>query len=300
MKVIENTHIAVSDFTEGTKNVMWIDSLMRSPVGIDRVTDALGFTRRTVHAGKLRFPGMPCIRCDATTPTIDPNRWTIYRTTGTFPHNPSSFRCEMGGHAFTLGDLIAYYNPTKQKVRALLEKIGSHEPHLIRTYTAEYGDSSVTSKDAEAAAIEVLPAVHDCTVGLVGIDAPSLKIGRQIAGQCHDDLPWATVDVKPNAACDGLAPGAADRRRAVADDKPRKRSPIPNPEGPRVGRRCVPPSAHRGAEIMSFGHGFVVGGCTVCVPLALGYLCIGLGRAWGWRARALLCAETRPGSRRPF
>jgi hypothetical protein len=177
---------------------MWIDSLMRSPVGIDRVTDALGFTRRTVHAGKLRFPAMPCIFCSATTPTVDPNRWTIYRTAATFPDHPGRFACEMGGHGFTLGDLIDYYNPTKQKVRAFLEKIGSHEPQLIRTYTAEYDSDSVSSKDAEQAAIEVLPAVHNCQVRIVGIDAPSLKIGRQIAGQCRKDLPWATVDVKPN------------------------------------------------------------------------------------------------------
>lgn len=200
MKVIKGTHLAVSDFKADTLHAMWIDNLTRSPLGIDRVTDKLGFTRRATHKGKLRFPEMPCIRCGATTPTVDPNRWTVFRTPGTFPHNPSNFRCELGEHSFSLADLIDHYCPTKQKLRALLKGIGNNEPQLIRTYTAECGDFRDTGKDAEAVAKEVLPAVHDCKVRLVGIDAPSVEIGRQIAGQCRDDLPWATVDVTPDGS----------------------------------------------------------------------------------------------------
>jgi hypothetical protein len=151
-----------------------------------------------VHEGRLRFPEMPCIRCDATTPTVDPNRWTIYKTQGVYPDNPSVFRCEMGNHSFTLADLIAHHCSTEPKVQALLTKIGICKPQQIRVYSAEYGEVTAISKDAEAAAIEVLPTVHDCTVRLVGIDCASLEIGRQLAAQCHDDLPWATVDVNPD------------------------------------------------------------------------------------------------------
>jgi hypothetical protein len=176
--------------------VGWTGALLT--VGNGRVTDALGFTRRVVHEGRLRFPEMPCIRCGATTPTVDPNRWTIYKTQGTYPDNPSVFRCEMGNHSFTLAALIAHHCSTEPKVQALLTKIGICEPQLIRTYTAEYDGNSVTSKDAEAAAREVLPSVHDCTVRLVGLDCASLEIGKQLAAQCRDDLPWATVDVNPD------------------------------------------------------------------------------------------------------
>ncbi len=200
MKVIKDTHLAVSNFTADTLVSMWIDALTRSPLGIDRVADELGFTKRDVHAGRLRFPGMSCPICGATTPTADPARWTVYRTSGTYPRNPSGFRCEMGSHSFGLDVLIERDCPTKPKVKALLEKIGICKPQLIRTYTAEHGDYSETGRDAELVAKEVLPVVHDCSVRIVGIDSPSLDIGRQIAGQCRGDLPWADVAVEPDGS----------------------------------------------------------------------------------------------------
>jgi hypothetical protein len=104
----------------------------------------------------------------------------------------------MGEHSFGMDTLIDHYCPTKPKVKALLKKIGSHRPQLIRTYTAESGDYSETGRDAELVAKEVLPVVHDCKVKIVGLDAPSLDIGRQIAGQCRADLPWADVKTTPD------------------------------------------------------------------------------------------------------
>jgi hypothetical protein len=40
--------------------------------------------------------------------------------------------------------------------------------------------------------------VHDCKLKIVGFDAPSVKIGRQVAAQCRDKAPWAIVDVNPD------------------------------------------------------------------------------------------------------
>jgi hypothetical protein len=198
VKILEGTHVAESPFTDDTRSKMHVDNLMHSPLGRGRVLDKLGFSKRTNHKGRTRIVDMSCIRCDATFPTADTNAWTVYLTAGVYPDNPGGFACEMGKHSYTLADLIDHYCPTAAKVRALLEKVGGYEPQLIRTYSAEYGETRVTSKDAEQAAIEVLPAVHDRTVRLVGIDCPSLEIGKQLAAQCHDDLPWATVDVNPD------------------------------------------------------------------------------------------------------
>jgi hypothetical protein len=190
MKVIKGTHLAISPFTPDTLISMWIDSLMHSAIGIDITADALEFTRRDVHEGKLRFPGLACILCGATTPTADPNRWTVYRTKGTYPHDPSNFRCELGEHSFTLADLIDHHCPTKPKLRALLKKIGSHEPQLRRFYVAEIDGRRAVNTDAQDAVREILPVVNNCLAKIVGIDSPTKEIAAQLAGQCDADLPW--------------------------------------------------------------------------------------------------------------
>jgi hypothetical protein len=87
----------------------------------------------------------------------------------------------------------------KTITKALLERVRICEPQLIRIYAAEYekGGAIATAKNAEQAAKEVLPPVHNCQVRLVGLDCPSLEIGKQIAGQMYDQLPWATVSTTP-------------------------------------------------------------------------------------------------------
>jgi hypothetical protein len=87
----------------------------------------------------------------------------------------------------------------KTITKALLERVRICEPQLIRIYAAEYekGGAIATAKNAEQAVREVLPPIHNCQVRIVGIDCPSLEIGKQIAGQMYDQLPWATVSTTP-------------------------------------------------------------------------------------------------------
>jgi hypothetical protein len=193
---------------------------------------------------------MSCIRCDATFPTADTNAWTVCLTAGVYPDNPGGFACEMGKHSYTLADLIDYYCPTAAKVRALLEKVGGYEPQLIRTYTAEYDGNSVTSKDAEAAAREVLPAVHDCTVRLVGLDCASLEIGKQLAAQCYDDLPWATVDVNPDGT---LIDQAWHKARLTDQERIRQRTRDQHARVAAINAIDEATEAFRQAEVMRLG-----------------------------------------------
>lgn len=194
MRTIADTHIAVSNFVPDTKFKMWIEGINRSGVGRARVLDALGFTRRTQHRDRHRVPGLPCVLCGAVSPpTADPDAHPVYQTPGVYPASPGVFRCEAGNHSFTLPDLITFHCQTKPKLRALLSKIKICEPQLVRHYVAESGDSREVSKDANAASRKVQPRIHDCTVRIVGIECATIELARQLGGQCHDELPWATA-----------------------------------------------------------------------------------------------------------
>jgi hypothetical protein len=114
VRIIDGTHIGVSDFTPDTRNRMWIEALDHSPVGYGRALDAMGYHRRTTHKDRRRIPDLACIRCGALEPpTADAQAFSVTLTAGTYPANPVRFYCEPGKHSFSLAELIEHYATTK-------------------------------------------------------------------------------------------------------------------------------------------------------------------------------------------
>jgi hypothetical protein len=189
MKVIENQHRAVSDFTADTLNQMWVENIYRSAIGLGRVLDTLGLTKRQWAHPAYRVVGLPCPRCGVEKTTAD-DAWVMTITSGTFPASPGGLRCTACNAGVNLPDLFEHFADTKPKKKALLEKIKIMKPELRRYVVAEVDDERAVATSAAKALDGLVGVVHDCRARMVLIDAPSLAIATQLAGQMHDQLPW--------------------------------------------------------------------------------------------------------------
>ena len=194
---IEGTHIYRSAFQSDTLLRMWGANLAAYPLGREQLLEAEGI-KLAVYKGLLRAK-MACPVCGLEAPTADEQRWTLHLTPNAiYPHRPGLYGCEMGQHApFGVEKMIDLLAPSKPKKRALLKKHLYARPQLERFYSAE-ADAGYhyTSRDAQDAVNQALGPVHDCTIKLVAIEAPSLDIAHQLAGQLHSELPWADVELE--------------------------------------------------------------------------------------------------------
>jgi hypothetical protein len=189
MKIVEGQHRAISEFTEPTLLATWIENLYRNALGMSRTLDALGFTRRAWAHPAHRVVGLACPRCGVEKTTAD-DAWTMTITGGTYPNAPGGLRCIACNAGLNLPMLIEHVAPTKPKKMALLKKIGILKPQLRRYVVAEMDGERGVATSAAKALDGLVGPVHNCQAKMVLIDAPSLAIATQLAGQCYDDLPW--------------------------------------------------------------------------------------------------------------
>jgi hypothetical protein len=189
MRIVEGTHLAVSEFTEPTLLATWIEALYRNAMGLSRTLDALGFTRRQWAHPAHRVVGLACPRCGVEKTTAD-DAWVMTVTGGTFPNAPGGLRCIACNAGMNLPMLIDHFAPTKPKKMALLKKIKIMKPELRRCVIAEIDGERGVGRSAAAALDGLAGPVHDCQAKMVLIDAPTLEIAKQLAGQMNDQLPW--------------------------------------------------------------------------------------------------------------
>jgi hypothetical protein len=189
VKIVPDTHLAISDFQPDTLIAMWIENLFRSALGLDRFLTQQGLTKREWHHPAYRVVGLACPRCGATQTTAD-DAWVMRLTAGTFPAAPGGLRCLACNRTTQLPALIEAVAPTRAEKKKILEAIRNHRPELRRFYVCEIDDERAVHTDAEQAVMAILPPVHNCRAKMVGIYAPTKEIATQISGQCHSDLPW--------------------------------------------------------------------------------------------------------------
>jgi hypothetical protein len=190
MKTVQGQHRAISEFTEPTLISMWVEALYRNALGLSRTLDALGFTRREWSHPAHRVVGLACPRCGAEKTTADDAWVMMVATGGTFPNEPGGLRCAACSRGVTLPDLFDHFAPTKPKKMELLKKIKIMKPELRRFVIAEIDGERGVATSAAKALDGLVGPVHDCRARMVLIDAPSLAIATQLAGQMHDQLPW--------------------------------------------------------------------------------------------------------------
>jgi hypothetical protein len=168
---------------------MWVENIYRSAIGLGRVLDTLGLTKRQWAHPAYRVVGLPCPRCGVEKTTAD-DAWVMTITSGTFPASPGGLRCTACNAGVNLPELFEIFAPTKTRKAALLKRIGILKPELRRFIIAEIDGERGVATSAAKALDGLVGVVHDCRAKMVLIDAPSLEIAKQLAGQMRDQLPW--------------------------------------------------------------------------------------------------------------